>query len=167
MSENKQKTGLTTIRHELPKMFGVEGFQPTARMIEFAYAYRHMLEKVGLDEDMHVVSPAQLCRDGLGFSQSLYYKWQKKEGFQKWLQKVLNDWFGTTGLQSVYSAMYRRALQNSPQDAKMLLERFDREYKPQTSTEHKLAGIRPPDEQTEQQAIEASKQRVKAVADHD
>lgn len=67
-----------------------------------------------------------------------------------------------SGLANVYSAMLRRACDNSPQDAKLFLERFDDDYKPATSQEHRFPGLRPPDGDVEA-AVERSRKRAEAI----
>ncbi|MHC4498513.1 MAG: phBC6A51 family helix-turn-helix protein [Planctomycetota bacterium] len=107
------------------------------------------------------VTPQDICRE-LGIHRSLYYKWRKNPQFGLWLREVFNSHFKGEGLQQVYSAMLRRGAANSPQDAKLYLERFDVDYKPTTAREHSLhAGQRPPDQDV-QAAIAASKARAEA-----
>ncbi len=141
----------------------VEGFRPTAKMMEFAWAYVALLEKQGTGEIVDTITLAELSQKGMGNDKSLYYKWRKQPNFEKWLNLVSNDFFRGSGLRQVRAANHRRACQNSPQDTKLYYEVNDPEYKPTTSVEHKVSGLRPPDAATEQLAIESSRKRIESI----
>lgn len=144
------------ITFNIPSLIATAEFTPTAIMQKFALVY--VQDKEGL-------SPNQILK-GLGHSEQLWYQWKKKPHFQAWLQRVCTEFFGTIALSNVHRAIYLRALGNSPPDAKMFLERFDKAYRPTSKTEiDAYQGRRPPD------AVQDSKDRIrkfneqKALAD--
>lgn len=139
----------------LPVLVASESFQPTIRMAKFAIAMCQAFNS-GLD-----VSYPALCK-AVKIDQTLYYKWKQVPGFIQWLQAVQNSFLKSEGLPRVYNAVLKRACGNSPQDAKMFLERFDKDYKPVTGQEHTVTGMRPPDIDP-QEAIERSRARTKGL----
>lgn len=163
MTKTKADKRLLEIRKELPPEISVDGFQPTAKQIEYGWAYRLLLEKCGYGETVDKVTMAHLSQIGLGNDKSLYYKWKKSPRFNKWLNLVANDFFKGDGLRQVQMANHQRACLNSPQDTKIYMELHNPDYKPTAVTEHKVSGLRPPDAISEQKAIEASRKRIESI----
>jgi len=147
----------------IPPLIGIHEFRPTQRMIEFVWTWAKLLEKCVNEQEIMAVTPYIVCKHLCGFAESTYYNWRKKPSFQMWLNAVLNDFHKTVHLQTVWSSILRRATANSPQDAKLWIERWDDGYKPTTTTEHKISGIRPPDAVSEAQAIGASRKRIESI----
>lgn len=141
---------------QLPSLIGMQEFTPTGLMIKMLCAHLQSLE---LNEPMSVIQ--LLKADGHG--RQSWYDWLKKEGFIEWWNKACTDFHTNIGLSKVYMGIYRRAVSNSPQDAKTYLERFDKGYKPTTAQEHKFPGLEPPKD-LPRAAIERSRERAKLIA---
>ncbi len=161
-TQTQRTKDLEAIRSIIAPIAVLEGFKPTEKQIKFSIAYGDLLEKQGNGEVIEYVTTAELSHKGLGNDQSLYYKWRKNPNFEKWLNLVANDFFKGSGLRQVRSSMHRRACQNSPQDAKLYLELNDPSYKPSSTVEHQVSGLRPPDAATEQAAITASRKLIES-----
>lgn len=140
---------------KLPAMVGTTQFTPTGIMIETLCSHLQVTGDKGL------MSPTEILRAN-GRSATNWYRWQEKEGFIEWWTAAQAEYHSRLGLGDVHKAIRRRALGNSPQDAKLYLERFDKEYKPTTAQEHKFPGLEPPEDLPG--AIERSKERAKLVA---
>lgn len=77
------------------------------------------------------------------------------------MNKVLNEYFGSTGLTRVHQRIYEEALGNSQPDRKLHLERWDPGYKPQTGIEHQLTGHAPPENAADaQQGSESMRKSI-------
>lgn len=139
---------------QLPSLVGIQEFTPSGLMIKVLCAYLQGLSK---DSSLSVLQ----ILDSLKASKQNWYNWQRKEGFIEWWTQAIQKYHTTTGLSHVYGAVYRRATASSPQDAKMYLERFDKDYKPATAQEHTFPGVVPPEAIAP--ALERSRQRAKAV----
>ena len=126
--EDKTGKGLTI---QLPSLVGVQEFTPSGLMIKTLCAHLQAAESDKIKSAIQILS-------SLGSSKQNWYNWQKKEGFTQWWKKACSDFHANIGLVNVHNAIYRRALSNSPQDAKIYVERFDDEYKPTIKTEHGL-----------------------------
>ena len=135
---------------QLPSLVGTQEFTPSGLMIKTLCAYLQALQ------DDSVKSPIQIL-SSLGSSKQNWYNWQVKDGFAQWWTRACAEYHENIGLSHVHAAIYRRAVGNSPQDAKLHLERFDKQYKPTTGTEVKFPGIAPPEDL--QGALERSKAR--------
>lgn len=147
---DKTGKGLTI---QLPSLVGTQEFKPTGLMIRTLCAYLQALER-----GEHIL-PYKILK-GLGSSDKNWYNWLRKEGFIQWWDKGVGDYHVSIGLSRVHIAIYRRALGTSPQDAKLYLERFDKDYKPATAKEHSFfPGIAPPADIPA--AIERSRARAK------
>lgn len=150
----KDKTGKGLII-QLPSLVGTQEFTPTGLMIKTICAYLLAFER---DE---FVLPYKIL-EKLGASNKNWYNWLKKDGFIKWWNRACGDYHADIGLGRIHVAIYRRALGNSSQDAKLYLERFDKDYKPTTGKEHTFPGLEPPADLPG--AIERSRERAKMVA---
>ena len=146
----KDKTG-KGLTIQLPSLVGTQQFIPSALMIRVLCSY---LQAQELNKPQSAI---QILKK-LGNNVSNWYLWQKKDGFTDWWNRACADYHTNIGLSSVYGAIHRRATGNSPQDAKLYLERFDKDYKPTTGQEHTFPGIAPPDKAEE--AVERSRQRA-------
>ena len=148
---------------KLPSLVGTVEFQPTGLQIQVLCAY---LEALANRERLGTVSPTDILAS-LGRDKSNWYHWIKKPEFMTWWNQAVEEYFSGHGLNEVHQAIFKRAITNSPTDAKMFLERFDKDYKPATAQEHTFPGIRPPDAKPSdaeiQAAIERSKARAKQV----
>lgn len=113
---------------QLPSLIGTQEFTPSGLMIKMLCAHLQSLE---LQEPMSVIK--LLIEDG--HSRSNWYDWLRKPGFVEWWNKACTDFHTNIGLSKVYMSIYRRAMCNSAQDAKIYLERFDDGYKPTSKTE--------------------------------
>lgn len=139
---------------KLPSLVGTQEYEPTGLQIQVLCAY---IEAINAEEQ---AEPIRLLK-AMGKAPTNWYNWLKKKGFIEWWNKAIQEYFTGHGLSEVHSAIYRRALGNSSQDAKIYLERFDKEYKPTTKEEHSFPGLRPPEDA--QAAIERSKERTKKL----
>lgn len=135
----------------LPSLVKTKEFSPTGLQIQVLCAFLD-----GMREENNP-SPRQILI-ALGRAAENWYGWQKKPDFLNWWNKALEEHFGGHGLTEVHSAIFRRATQNSAQDAKLFIERFDPKYKPTIGTEHTFPGIQPPEDI--EAAVERSKARV-------
>jgi len=151
--KNKDKININ-----IPSLVSCDGFEPTTAMQKFAVAYIQQPE----------LSHCEILR-ALGYSVQLWYQWQHKPGFKPWLQKVVSDSMSGIRLTEVYNAIYRRACDNSPQDAKLFLERFDKDYKPTNKTELEFGnkGQRPPSYEQLTMSLEAKRKAVLATVIQD
>jgi len=140
----------------LPSLLSTQEFEPSGLMIKTLCAYLESIRK----STGQVVTPQQIIVE-LGHDRTNWYNWQKKPLFTKWWSQSCEEFHQKTGLYNVHSAIYRRAIDNSPQDAKMYLDRFDPNYKPATAQEHRFPGIAPPEDIAG--AVERSKARAKAL----
>lgn len=137
------------VKITLPSLLGTKEFTPTVIMQKFALAFMQNLE----------ASPNQVLKK-LGHSEQLIYQWRAKPGFRQWLNMVTDDYMGSMGLAQVKKAAFREALKHSAQDRKLLLERYDPEYKPQSALDvNAYPGRRPPDEDINK-VIERNKKRL-------
>ena len=144
---------------KLSSLVGTEQYQPTGLQIQVLCAF---LESMANRERLGTVSPTDILAS-LGRDKSNWYQWIKKPGFMNWWNQAIDEYFSGHGLREVHQAIYKRAITNSPTDAKMFLERFDPQYKPVTGSEHTFRGIRPPEQATPEE-IEAAIARSKALA---
>jgi len=140
----------------LPSLLSTQEFEPSGLMIKTLCAY---LEGIRTGNGQ-MVSPQQIIVE-LGHDRTNWYYWNKKPLFTKWWSQSCEEFHQKTGLYSVHSAIYRRAIDNSPQDAKMYLDRFDPNYKPATAQEVSFPGIVPPE--GIDGAVQRSKARAKAL----
>lgn len=125
---DKTGKGLTI---QLPSLVGTQEFTPSGLMVRTLCAYLQAFEKEQPVSALQILS-------SFGNSKQNWYNWHKKEGFAEWWNKATEDFHANIGLAGVYNAIYRRAKGNSPADAKLYLERFDKEYKPGTKQDHTL-----------------------------
>ena len=146
----KDKT--TDITVSLPSLVATQEFEPTALMIKTVSVY---LE--GLKSQEESLTPPQVLVQ-IGHGRQNWYNWLKRPLFKEWWDKVCTEFYTNTALYNVHGAIYRRAMANSDQAAKMFLERFDKDYKPATAQEHSFPGIAPPEDADA--AIERSRQRA-------
>jgi hypothetical protein len=110
-------------------------------------------------DDSEERSPQVILRDDLGSGTNLWYMWCKgTPGFNKWWNTCLESVYSGFRLNEVWRAMIRRAKQNSPQDAKMVLERFDTQYKPTTAQE-RIYSVAPLPDQDQAALAESSRKR--------
>ena len=108
----------------LQTIYGVDGFIPTGLQIRCLVAFvRSNGQK----------SPAQVLRDDAGGSYRTWYRWMADDnGFINWWKTCIDHALKGPILSRVYLAIARRAMKDSNQDAKLMLERFDKDYKPQS-----------------------------------
>ncbi|MBA7714061.1 hypothetical protein ES703_123075 [subsurface metagenome] len=135
---------------KLPSLVSTKEFQPSGLMIRTLCAF---LE--ALDAKKHI-SPPQILT-ALSKHSSNWYKWLKKDEFINWWTKAIEEYHNRIGLANVHNALYINALGNSPTDRKTYMERFDKNYKPATATEHNFKGIEPADVG---QAVQRSRERA-------
>jgi hypothetical protein len=146
--EEIQKTGVELL------VKGLAGFQPTAAMIKCAYSYIYEND----DND----SPTQVL-ENIGLHRSNWYVWKDTEKFLQWWFQVNYD---TIALQlpDLYKNLLKRGKNNDTAAAKLIIERFDKDYKPQNSTENKVF-IHSPEQAKEDMAVaeELAKKRIDCV----
>jgi len=152
----KQKRNQTTsTTMQLPTLVGTAEFTPTGLMVQTLSKYLLSLCNTERKSAIMILSED-------GHSKQNWYNWiYRKPGFMTWWNKVITDYHANYGLADVHNAIYRRAIGNSPQDAKMFLERFDDDYRPTSKTEMELTpGMRPPDLKDSQARSEAKRKAV-------
>ena len=162
LEKTKQK-----LTHKLPIMVaGYKGFSPTALQIQVLCK---VLQLNAINDD----TKPYLILEEMGKSNSNWYEWVKRADFCEWWHAAHVEYHSKTGLAGMYNAVQRRGLANSSQDAKLYLERFDKQYKPQTTTENTFKGFAPPDERKQIEAIETSRRMIagevepaRAIAGH-
>lgn len=143
----------------LPSLIATQEFEPTAMMIKVLSVYLESIKNTKNNEGKSLTPPQIL--EKIGHNRRNWYNWTAKPLFAEWWSKACVEFFSKTGLYNVHSAIYRRAIDNSPQDAKMYLDRFDPNYKPATAQEHSFAGVIPPEDIAG--AVERSKARGEAM----
>lgn len=121
----------------LPLLLGMGGYKPTVFQAQAVYLFLISTE----NKPIH-----QIVGD-ITYDASLWYKWKKKPGFMEWFDKVCHSTFSTEKLLDVHAAVYRRAMGNSPADAKLFLQRFDKNYVERTQQDQRLSfqGYEPAD----------------------
>lgn len=144
----------------LPSLVGTQEFAPTAIMIQTLCAY---LEAVKQQDNSSEPPSATDILVSLGHARQNWYMWKKRPLFMDWWDKACNKFYQSSGLNDVYSAIYRNAVTNSQADRKLYLERFDKQYKPASSQEHTFPGVAPPEQVGP--AIERSRQRARQLQD--
>lgn len=137
----------------LKTIYASEDFRPTPLMCELLVAFV---------EDNSQRQPKEVLSEELGSGMNLWYMWRKRNpGFIKWWNSCLEAVYSGFGVPEVWSAVKRRALVNSPQDAKLFIERFDVKYKPITAQEHTFAGYTP--DKNSKELAERSRARERKV----
>lgn len=144
-----------TLTIRLPSLVGTKEFRPTGLQIQCLCGF---IESLVVNKEQE---PTKILT-GLGRADTNWYGWLKKDGFLDWWNQAIEEYFTGHGLREVHKAVYRRALGNSPQDAKTYLDRFDKDFKPATKEEHSFPGLEPPKDLPG--ALERSKERAKLVA---
>lgn len=140
----------------LPAMVKSGNYEPSGTQIIVLCAYLQSLDAAEFKK------PTQILKD-LDKSPDNWNKWQRRDGFIDWWNGACEEYHKSIGLSSVHSHMLRRALQESPQDAKLFMERFDPKYKPKQSVEH-YPGQQPPEgPETGVEAIQASRDFIDRV----
>ena len=81
-------------------------------------------------------SVTDLCAE-IGIGRRTYYDWFANPAFDAWWQRGWQEWF-TRELPGVYGDL--RAGEANAHSAKLLIERFDRGYKPQSRQEQVHSG---------------------------
>ena len=120
----------------LQQLLGFGDYQPTALQVKLVYAYLH--------HNPEQLSPTRLLTK-LGHSRTIWYHWRKTPGFLKWFNEVIDSGFSDK-LPQLYSALFARAVHHDTAAAKLYIERYDEDYKPQSKTDnkHEFAGFLPP-----------------------
>lgn len=125
----------------------VGGFQPTANMISHALLVIEnpdRLEKTIAEE--------------LGIQQKNFSLWRHNPDYCRWYNSFFNDMASSRLLPNLYKALYNRAVVQDTAAAKILVERFDKDYKPQTSQTLQVDNFKPAEN-----ARQNSQERIKAI----
>ena len=119
----------------LPLLLGLGDFKPTVFQAQAVYLFLSQTEAI----------PIHRIVGQITYDASLWYKWKKKPGFMEWFDKVCHSTFSKEKLLDVHAAVYRRALGNSPADAKLFLQRFDPAYTERSQHDQRVsfAGYEP------------------------
>lgn len=155
--KSDKRTKTKTIIVTLPSLVRVANFNPTAKMLQVISKYLQILAVNPLIKPTDIVKQSKDC------SLNTWYTWQKKPGFCRWFDEAVTEYFESSGLTCVHKRIYERAMDNSPQDSKLMLERFDRKYKPQQRLEH-VVGHEPP-EDNQQGAVAARSEERRQFVD--
>lgn len=124
-------------KYELPTLLGTDDYTPTILQCQLLLTF--------INDNEDNLSPGKVLKR-IGHHYSQWYMWKKhKPKFIIWWNQCLNSAFTGEHLTTVWNAVYRRACENSPQDAKLFVERHDKAYKPTTAQEqrHTFAGYVP------------------------
>jgi len=139
---------------KMPSIVGNSDYSPSALQLKILCGYMEGIEK-GIS-----ASPMMLLKKA-GHSKANWYHWLSKTGFMAWWTRSLDEFHLHTGIPEVHKAIFKRARRDSSADAKLYLERFDKDYKPTVRAEIDIfAGRRPEDAED---AVGRSKQRLDAV----
>ena len=138
----------------MPSIVGNTDYTPTALQLKVLCGYMEGIEK-GID-----ASPMQILKAD-GHARKNWYNWTNKTGFMAWWSRSLSEFHLHTGIPEVHKAMFRRARKDSSADAKLYLERFDKDYKPTIRTEVDIFAGRRPDDADE--AVNRSKERIRVI----
>ena len=153
------KTALKVDVEGLPLLLGLGGFKPTVFQAQAVYLFLSQTDN----------QPIHRIVGEITYDASLWYKWKKRAGFMEWFDKVCHSTFSSDKLLDVHAAVYRRAMGNSPADAKLFLQRFDKNYteRSQSDQRHSFQGYDPPaaDESRERQRKALAKQAPGTYAD--
>ncbi len=141
----------------MPTMLLDAEFRPTQNMGIFMAAY---LQALVLQPD---IKPLQVISKTHIISVQQYYIWRKKAGFQAWIDRCVTEFFEHSGLTRVHTRIYETACDNSAQDRKLFLERFDAKYRPTQGLEHSVLGQAPPDNDQQGACITSSEERRKLI----
>jgi hypothetical protein len=157
---NKPKRGLKVVASPL---LGSDEFRPTALQIQFAQIYLRRLADDEMNEENSRGFEISILENDLHKNGQNWYNWKVNAGFMKWFLSLREGFHGTIGLANVHNSIYKHALKDSPADRKLMLERFDRNYKPQTSQSISFVGSRPADNVNEDDMREQSEQFRKRI----
>jgi len=141
-------------------MFGNKEFMPSALQMQFAQIY---LKRLDMDMPIGKGLEISILENDLHRNIQNWYQWKKKPGFMKWFLALKENFHNTLGLANVHNATYTHAVKESPQDRKLYLERFDAQYKPQTSQNITFAGLRPIENVNEEDMRQQSERFRKQV----
>lgn len=139
------------IKTSISPLYKIGDFEPTAAMLQAVDAFLNAEEPIS-------------CRQAVeatGHHPTLLYQWLKKPGFKQWWTQAVDRKIETLHLADVKKALLHSATKRyDTPAAKLLFERYDRQYKPTTKQELDVyPGRRPEDRH---QAIQASCQRLAA-----
>lgn len=151
-----KQSSLQKLQNAIPAIVSITHYQPTVLQLKVLCVYLQALDSG------EVKKPTEILR---GFKKKVqnWYYWQKKMGFIDWWNAACQEYHKNVGLSSVHSHMLRRATQESAQDAKMYMERFDPKYKPAVAVEH-YAGVMPPEGPgSGADAVEQSRKFIESV----
>ena len=139
---------------------GTVDFQPTNLM---SRVLLRRLNEIGNPRCEKLTNPPKFLK-AMGHDRSSWYTWQKMPGFKNWWEAAIEEHFTGDILRRVHAHHADLALnQRDSSTLKLFYERFDRDYKPTTATEHKVSGIRPPDAISEAQAVAASRKMIESI----
>jgi hypothetical protein len=137
------------LKNNLTAIVGSNGFSPTALQLKWLFAFFEA------EPNKH---PSVVLQE-VGGERTTWYRWRDDPAFNEWLASSCREWFGVVGLTNVHKAIYRRAVTDSPTDAKVYLERFDGQYKPTTRQEMDIQAH----QLNRPGAIERSRQRLETL----
>ena len=124
----------------LQELLGFGSYKPTALQAKLCYADIH--------QNPEGLSPTRLLTK-LGYCRNNWYVWQGRDpAFIEWFDSVVHSALPSDALRNVHRAMYSEALKGTAQDRKLFLQRFDKGYKPKSSSDstHTFKGFIPPDD---------------------
>jgi len=140
-----QRTGLDLLVN------GILGFVPTAGMTRLLTAYIY--------DNPKELRPTQLLPK-IGMTRENWYNWKTDKKFMEWWIQVQYDTIALK-LPDLYRSLYERGQINDTAAAKLVIQRFDPEFRERSESDqkHTFPGYTPP----AQDAINRSKQRESSI----
>lgn len=89
-----------------------------------------------------------ICKE-IGIHPSNVSQWKNNPAYNIWYKAFFDQHFATQKLPKLYEALYGRACAQDTAAAKIIIERYDKQYKPESSQTLNFAGVRPQDEITQ------------------
>ena len=110
-------------------IFGSKQFSPSALMAQTLAEY--------ITQEDNLL-PHQILKKN-GRARENWYIWSKRKGFLDWWNGVIDGVFSKQRLGDLYSALYRRGLNNDTAAAKIFLQRYDPKYTERSQQDQRLS----------------------------
>lgn len=137
------------IKTSISPLYKIGDFEPTTAMLQALDAFLNAEEPISRRQAV----------EATGHHPTLLYQWLKKPGFGQWWTQAVDRKIETLHLADVKKALLHSATKRyDTPAAKILLERYDPQYKPITKQELDVYPGRRPDDRGE--AVQASKDRL-------
>lgn len=139
------------IKTSISPLYKTGDFEPTAAMLQVVDAFLNAEEPISRRQAV----------EATGHHPTLLYQWLKKPGFKQWWTQAVDKKIETLHLADVKKALLYSAIKRyDTAAAKILLERYDQQYKPITKQELDVYPGRRPEDRG--QAVQASQDKLQA-----